>query len=952
MFLTGANSGGTKVAKKKRMSRKIIIQVLLSLMVFFDLYSKTRVLNLHCEMLMNPIGIDILQPRLSWQTIGEERGIMQVAYQLVVASSIDNLEPGKADFWDSGKIYSDQSSLVEYKGKPLLSGQKYYWKVKVWTNKQDDGNWGERAFWSMGLLNRNEWKAKWIGLDSSFSWDDPLNFHSKLSARYFRKEFKSSPTSTNRDKKIRQATASISGLGLYELYLNGKKVGDQVLSPTISDYSKKIYYNTFDITNFLEIGSNTIGVSLGNGRFFSMRPGEEKMRKEHIPTIQNFGFPKLLFQLELTYEDGSKEMIVSDESWKVTADGPIRSNSEYDGEKYDATKELTGWNKNNFNSSKWLNVTMTKSPGGEVQAQPNPNMKIMKTLKPLSVREDKPGVYVFDMGQNMVGWEKLHVKGERGKEIILKFAERLNEDGTLYVANFRNAEVTDKYILKGDINGEAWEPHFTYHGFQYIEVTGFPGKPDISSIEGEVIYDEMETTGGFKSSDSLLNKIFSNASWGISGNYKGMPADCPQRDERMGWLGDRSINCYGESFIFNNAMLYSKWMEDIKDAQREDGSIPDIAPAYWKFYSDNMTWPSSYLFVSQMLYQQYGDIKVLQKHYPYMKKWMLYMQKYMTKDFLLSKDSYGDWCMPPETLQLIHSEDSTRQTPGPFIGSVYFYHCLKMMEEFASLTNNSQDTAYFNDLSRKAKMAVNNSFLNKEQKYYANNTITANLLALSFDIVPSEFRQGVFENIKNKTNDEFQGHLSTGLIGGQWLMRGLTDNGSPELAYKIATNTTYPSWGYMVKNGATTIWELWNGNTADPAMNSGNHVMLLGDLIIWYFEDLGGIKAIQPGFKKIKMNPILPERLNFVNVSYQSLYGLIKSNWKKNGKQFNWEITIPENSKAEVYIPASSMNKVLENKKTLDSFQEIKFLRMEKGRAVFEVGSGSYEFESIMGTEE
>jgi len=423
-----------------------------------------------------------------------------------------------------------------------------------------------------------------------------------------------------------------------------------------------------------------------------------------------------------------------------------------------------------------------------------------------------------------------------------------------------------------------------------------------------------------------------------------MPIDCPQRNERQPWLGDRTTGSYGESFLFDNAKLYAKWLDDIQAAQMADGSIPDVAPAFWRYYSDNVTWPGTYLTVADMLYRQYGDKQVIEKHYPSMKKWIRYMWDNYMEDGLITKDKYGDWCVPPESKELIHSRDPLRQTDGTLLASATYYHLLAIMQRFAILVGNDRDQREFNALSEKIKTAFNLKFFHTQEKQYSNNTVTANLLPLSFDMVPPEFKKAVFEQLVDRITVTDGGHISTGVIGTQWLMRGLSNNGRPDLAFRLATNTTYPSWGYMAEHGATTIWELWNGNTANPSMNSQNHVMLLGDLLIWYYEHLAGIKANKPGFKQLIMNPNFDNPLQQVEASYQSLYGLIKSSWKKTGRNLIWNITIPPNSSALVYFPTTAKEKISEGNKGVEAVAGIRYIKEEKGKAIFAVDAGTYQF--------
>lgn len=460
---------------------------------------------------------------------------------------------------------------------------------------------------------------------------------------------------------------------------------------------------------------------------------------------------------------------------------------------------------------------------------------------------------------------------------------------------------------------------FTYHGFRYVEIQGFRETPKLSDFKGLVFYDAMSVTGTFETSDEILNAVYRNAFWGIRGNYRSMPTDCPQRDERLGWTGDRATGCYGESFIFDNHRLYAKWLDDGEDCQLENGCLCDVFPPYWRNYTNSMTWPGAFITVADMIYTRFGDDEPIRKHYQAMKKWIVFMKNRFMVDGIMKRDQYGDWCMPPESPELIHSKDKNRKTRAEVIATPYYCHLSNIMAKFAEMSGFTDDVEYFRNEVAASTEAYNAKYLNHQIWRYANNTVTANILPLYFGMVPEGREDDVFENLVERTEDMHDGHVSTGVVGIQFLMRTLTEHGRGDLALKIATNDTYPSWGYMVRNGATTIWELWNGNTADPAMNSGNHVMLLGDLIIWEYECLGGIRAIEPGYKKIQLKPYPIDGLDFVNCSYESVSGRIESNWRHDGNRFEWDITIPANTEAEVWIPN------------------------EKGYEVRLLGSGKYE---------
>ena len=675
------------------MKRKLII--LSFIFLAQQLNAQISIQNLRCEMLVNPLGIDIKEPRLSWQLNSSQRNVQQSAYEIIVSSSKEKLLKNDGDVWVSGKVNGTQSIHIKYAGKELQSGKEYFWKVKSFTNK-GEAAWSEPASWSMGLLSKNDWKAKWIGYDKASPWDSITQW-SRLSARYLRKEFQSTAA-------VRRATVYISGLGLYELYLNGNKIGDQVLAPNPTDYRKSYLYNSHDVTAQIKNGSNAIATVLGNGRFFTMR-------QNYKPQKHNtFGYPKLLLQMEIEYADGTKKIIVSDETWKLNVDGPIRTNNEYDGEEYDATKEFPGWNNAGFNDNKWLKPELVSAPPGKLVAQMSEPMEVMQAIKPVSIKSLNHGKYILDMGQNFAGWLHIKVQGKRGQKIKLRFAESLQANGELFVANLRDARVTDIYTLKG--NGiESWEPSFIYHGFRYVEVTGFPGTPTINDFEGKLIYDALETTGSFVTSNDVINGIYKNAWWGIASNYKGMPVDCPQRNERQPWLGDRVIGAMGETYLFDNAKLYAKWMQDIEESQTPEGAIPDVAPAFWNYYSDDVTWPAAFITISNHLYNQFGDITPIQKHYASMKKWMEYMKgKYMT-NYIVTRDKYGDWCMPPESPTLIHAKDPSRLTDGKLIATAYYHKMLSYLQRFAGLLNKKEDAKEFGLLMDNIKVAFNKKVL-------------------------------------------------------------------------------------------------------------------------------------------------------------------------------------------------------------------------------------------------
>jgi alpha-L-rhamnosidase len=801
-----------------------------------------------------------------------------------------------------------------------------------------DGQWrthnAEIPQWHLPAFDDAAWKpANVLGPPGMQPWGPVRGPEDRtLPARMLRKAFAAT-------KKVSRATVTFSGLGLSELYLNGEKVGDAVLSPGLTHYSSRALYVTYDVTDRIRRGANALGVWLGNGRFFAPRAA-------YPMTTLSYGYPKLLLQLEIDYADGTRETVVSDGSWRLTCGGPITANNEYDGESYDARRELPGWAAPGFDDAAWQPAQVVAAPGGALSAQMAEPIRVTGTLKPVALSEPKPGVFVYDMGQNLVGWCRLTVKGPAGAAVKLRHAETLLPDGTLYLDNIRSAKVTDAYTLKGR-GREVYEPRFTYHGFRYVEVTGFPGKPALDALEGRVVNDDVKSAGAFTCASPTINDIYCLSLWGTRGNYRSMPTDCPQRDERQGWLGDRSSESKGESYFFDVSALYTKWLRDMADAQKESGSIPDVCPPYWPLYNDSVTWPGSAVIIPGALVDQYGDTRVVARHYPAMQKWIAHMSGYVTNG-IIAKDSYGDWCVPPEDPKLIHSKDPARKTAPALLATSYFYHCLTLMARYATLLDKPADAQRYLAQAESMKAAFNAAFYKADLGYYDNGTQTACVLPLAFGLVPPAERGRVFSHLVKKIEGETRGHVGTGLVGGQWLNRVLTEGGRADLSYGFATHTDYPSWGYMVSKGATTVWELWNGDTADPAMNSGNHVMLIGDLIIWFYETLAGIAPdpAQPGFKHIVMRPTPVGDLLYAKASHRSPYGTIRSAWTRRNVAFEWQVEVPPNTTATLYVPASDPGRVTEGGQPLDRAAGVKLLRAEGGRVVLEVGSGEYRFKA------
>ncbi|MBQ0016136.1 MAG: family 78 glycoside hydrolase catalytic domain [Bacteroidales bacterium] len=876
--------------------------LIFALAMFFASCAKVEVGDLRTEQMLDPMNIQTQHPRLSWVITSEKQDVMQTAYHILVATNPELLREGKADVWDSKRVESDQSIWVPYNGVTLKSNQRLYWCVKVYTT-QGESAWSQPAQWGMGLMDDSEWQAQWIGCDTLLSGEMQGKDDYIVAARYLRKEFNLS------DKEVQQAVVHISGLGTYELYLNGQRVGDAALAPAPTDWRQTVLYDSYDVTDLLA-RDNAIGVALGSGRYVTLRI------EDTVGQPDMFGLPKLRLQLVVTFTDGSEQTIVSDGSWSFTAEGPVRKNNEYDGGIYDARMELGNWTSTGYSDSRWSAAQCVAAPGGSMKGSTSERMVARDSVVALTVSKTDRGTYIVDFGQNIAGWALVKWHGlKAGDSVTMRFAEILDStNNALYLDNLRSAKATDIYVANGNENGEFWHMPFLTHGFRFMEISGLNEEPKVDDFVSVLIFDDLASTSTFETSNDILNQVYKNAWWGIADNYKGMPLDCCQRDERMPWLGDRTVGCYGESFLFANGNLYAKWMRDICQAQDTAGNIPNVCPTFWRISSPNMTWPAALPMGCDMLYRQFGNLEPMRESYDHIVRWLDYMIKTHRDgtDFLIAKDTWGDWCMPPEAQELIHSKDPSRITDGGLMSSAYYVKVCRLLAEYAPLVGHSSDVERWQRTADTMTEAFNHRYLVVHQTadstidsvYYGNNTVTANVLPLAFGMVPEQYVDQVRRSIINKIVNDNGSHVSCGVIGMSWIQRELSRMGQGSLAYRLASNTTWPSYGYMIAHGATTIWELWNGNTANPAMNSGNHVMLLGDLLQWFFKDLGGIQNEQPAYKVIRFCPDFSiEGLEYVKTSYRSLYGTIVSSYRHDGGRVVWDIEVPCNTQAIVCLP-------------------------------------------------
>jgi alpha-L-rhamnosidase len=870
---------------------------------------------LRCEYRVNPMGIDVVKPRFSWILESVQRGQAQSAYQIIVASSEENLKASKGDLWDSGKVESDQSAHVVYGGSELESRQRAYWKVKVW-DKANKSSESDYARFEMGLLKFADWKGDWISINQARNNDGGTPVH-------FRKPFQLS-------KKIKSARLYGSALGVYVASINDKRVGNDIFTPGWTDYTKRVQYQAYDVTDVLRDGPNAIGFVLADGWY----AGYLGWGNYH----NLYGSqPRGLLQLELEYADGSRETIASDDTWKGKS-GPITSADLYNGEVYDARNEMAGWCAPGFDDAAWRAADATPLKRDlPLVAQSGPTVQKLIELPAKDVRDAGKETWIFDMGQNMVGWARLKVKGDAGKRIQLRFVEMLNPDGTAYVTNLRGAKCTDVYITKGGPE-EVWEPTFTFHGFRYVEVTGYPGRPPLDAITGVVTYSNTPDTGTFECSNPMVNQLHKNITWGQRGNFLEVPTDCPQRDERLGWMGDAQIFIRTAAYNMDVSSFFTKWLVDVEDAQGAAGDFPDVAPRVVATAPGAPAWGDAGVICPYWTWQMYGDTRVIEKHYAAMTKWMNYLfegnRNYVRRE--RNGWNFGDWL------------SIKADTPKDILATAFWALDAKMMSQMAAAIGRNDDAKTFDELFKKIAGAFNEAFV-KEDGRIEGNTQTCYVLALRFGLLPANKRplalKYLVEDIEGRG-----GNLSTGFLGVGHITPTLAENGRLDIAYKLLNNDTFPSWGYSIKHGATTIWERWDGWTAekgfqDPGMNSFNHYAL-GSVGEWLYHTVAGIGLDEsnPGFKHIVLKPQPGGGLSYAKASYQSIHGKIVSDWKLDGAKLSWNITVPANTTATVYVPAKDKKTVMEGGAAAEKAEGVKFVKMEDGAAVYEVASGSYKF--------
>ena len=881
---------------------------------------QVTVQNPLCENLSNPIGLDIRQPRFSWQLISDKRNVMQSAYEIRVGNDPTSLKKGGT--WNTGKVLSDQSVYVQYGGAPLESGKNYFWQVRIWDQKGNASLWSDPAFWQMGLLQLSDWKAKWIQVGYK---EDTVDRPSPL----FRKEFKVS-------RKIQSATAYITAEGLYEASINGKRVGDSYLTPGWTSYSKRLQYQQYDITGLLTEGTNAVGVVLGSGwyRGFIGFGGQKNFYGKDLA---------LLFQLELRYTDGTSETIVSDDSWKSST-GSIMKADIYNGETIDARKEKTGWKMVGYADTDWSPVKTKNGDAHDLVATYNEPIKKHETLKAAKLMTTPKGERVIDFGQNLVGWVQMKVKGAAGDKITLYHAEVLDKQGNFYTENLRPAKQQNVYFLKGG-GEELFEPHFTFQGFRYIKIEGYPGEIKPENFNAITLYSDMKPTGNFTCSHPLINQLQHNIQWGQKGNFLDVPTDCPQRDERLGWTGDAQAFSRTAAFNFGVNNFFSKWLKDLA-VDQINGSVPFVIPnVLGARAAGSAGWADAATIIPWNMYLAYGDKKILEDQYESMKGWVGFMERSST-NYLWNKGfHFGDWLF---YRPFDDNDGRSAVTDKYLIAQAFFAHSTQLLINAAKVLGKKEDVATFTDLLRNVKDAFVKEYVTSNGRLISS-TQTAYVLALNFDMLPESQRQPAAEKLVQNVKS-YNNHLTTGFLGTPYLCHVLTRFGYPDVAYQLLEQKTYPSWLYPVTMGATTIWERWDGIKPDstfqtPGMNSFNHYAYgaIGD---WMYRTVAGIDTYEdaPGYKHIQIKPYVGGNLSFAGADFQSRYGKVSSHWKMENGKLTMDVELPANTTASIYVPAASASDILENGKPLSGVSDIKVLGTEGGYVILSAGSGKYHF--------
>jgi len=889
--------------------------------------SAIKVTALTTEYKANPLGIDTPHPRLSWKLETTGRGVVQSGYQIRVARNERDLRSGSRLVWDSTRVASDQSILRPYEGPALASGQKYFWQVRIVDGAEALSDWSDPASWEMGLLQPADWHAKWIEPAT------PDDTKAPSPSPYLRRSFMVSGD-------VARARLYVTSHGLYEAHLNGRRVGDELFTPGWTSYNKRLQYQTYDVTSQLTRGANTIGVILGSGWYRGELAwsGHRNLYGEHVG---------LLLQLAITYANGRTDFVTSDEQWKSSAAGPIVASEIYLGENYDARRELTGWTAAGYSDAQWSGVRVVQPSAAVLVAPEGPPVQRIEEIKAVKLITTPAGESVVDFGQNMVGWIRLKVEGPAGTTVTLRHAEVLDKQGNFYTENLRHAAATVRYTLKGG-GVETYEPHFTFQGFRYVAVGGFPGTLALDSLTGIVIHSEITPASEFETSKPLINQLQHNIRWGQKGNFLDVPTDCPQRDERLGWTGDAQVFSRTAAFNMDVAGFFTKWLKDVAADQYPNGKVPHVIPDVLgtpdKEAGGSAAWGDVAVIVPWTMYLSYGDTRVLEEQYPSMKRWVEFERKRAGDDYIWDGDEhFGDWLAFATT----RSDYPGATTGKDLIATAMFAHSTDLLAQTATVLGKTEDASQYSALLEKIRKAFVQEYVSSTGRV-GENTQTAYVLALGFDLLPDALRPVAAKRLAQEVRE--RGHLTTGFVGTPYLCHVLSRFGYLDEAYALLNREDYPSWLYPVKTGATTIWERWDGQKPDGSfqdkgMNSFNHYAYgaIGD---WMYRVMAGIELdpAAPGYKHVLVQPRPGGGFTSVKASHASPYGTVASAWTWTNGTFELIVTVPPNTHATVRLPGATAASVTEGGKALGTGDGITASSQDGSAVIVETGSGVYRF--------
>ncbi|MFB9107852.1 glycoside hydrolase family 78 protein [Flavobacterium gyeonganense] len=892
------------------------IVFLFCLLISFVSKGQISAEHLRCEMIENPLAVNTNQPRLSWQLVSKEFYASQIGYQILVSSSEENLKKDNGDIWNSGRVNSEKNLQITYSGTPLKSETKYFWKVKVWNQKGKASNWSKTALFRMSPLS-SDLNPIWIGAITKADSHLPegRNYHTATFNRQKKDALINASDSLSRrsimlrkpfevKKEIKEAVVYISGLGHYELTINGKKIGNSEFAPLWTDYDKTVNFNTYELSaEELKKGENVIGVLLGNGMYNTLA---ERYSKFYV----SFGPPTLFFKMKVIYKDGSEDIIKSDESWKYSK-SPITYNSIFGGEDYNANLEQKGWNQKGFNDSNWKKVIVQEAPKGVLRPQTTTPITIQKQYEVATAKELKPNFYVFNMGQNLSGFTTIKVKGKKGQTVRVWVGESLNEDGTVGQGKTGKPYYYD-YTLKGE-GVEEWQPKFSYYGFQYVQIENINYKetknenlPTLVDLKSNFIYNSAGEAGTFESSNDIFNKTHLLINNAIKSNFQSVFTDCPQR-EKLGWLEEIHLNGPGLLFNYNLESFIPATMQNIEDSQRDNGLIPTIVPEYVVFggdFTDSPEWGVTGVILPWMYYEYYGDASLIEKYYPVMKRYVDYLGTKATNHIV--SHGLGDWYDYGT-----HPAGYSKNSPIALSATSHYFYGASLVAKAAKLLNKTEDITKYEKLTSDIKNAFNKEFFNPETKQYGTSSQFSNAVPVFMDIVEPQYKQAVMQNLLADIKAKGD-RLTTGDVGNRYLFQALARNGENETMYKMNNHYDAPGYGFQIKFGLTTLTEQW-----DPRKgNSWNHFMM-GQIEEWFYQSLAGIVPDDqnPGFKHFFIQPEIVGDMTFVKATYQSIYGNIASAWEKKDGKLILKVAIPANTSATIKLPIAKNSEINVNGK-------------------------------------